>query len=364
MNLGTKGLLEKLHTRAKANPLSIRVAFGANSLLASASTLSELEDVLERLEPYFVVSREPGEVNCGAVHAVADGELYGRVKAFFTTGVEEVTARPGSPKSLHRSYLRRRGASADFFHARESRTAIVCLRGQAVYVVSQDRQAIAKEMRRIIKDNILSRACERSGHAILHGAAAHGDSQGLLIAGREESGKTAVLLKFLLDHGWDFVTACKGFCDLENLRLTGWPEPVPVGYGVLDTFSLRCEGWDYAKREAHRIVLPYRRVFDALGAKTAPGTQLTRLILPRVDLAEPTALAPATALEAERGLLEACLSPRDPDQPHWLGYFDLDEVECDRQLRGKIAQAAGRIRAFRLTIGADFARYDLASRIR
>ena len=210
---------------------------------------------------------------------------------------------------------------------------------RTIRIIHDDLEVLAKETRRIIRDQLFLTIYEAQGGIILHAASLEINGRGVLIAGDSGSGKTTLALDVLATvvgarvMSFDRTLA---FRTHNTLRLTGLAEKTSFFPGTLvrykETASLvkgirnhslwsRSSKFDVRWQEINRL-------FDTPGATVSASVDL--VIFPSYSNGPSRVI---DILDARDHLRGVSLSHGNPiERGAWLGWYQFDEDLGDSTL--------------------------------
>lgn len=333
------------------------VSFQGSAVEVHTNDHEELNDIVNRLTPYFQVNKGENQHTLARVYSIFDTELYNQFIRDFDSVNQKIIGHLGNTINQKREYKYFSYENNDIFQSLKNDTVIITDKdNSAVYVISNDKKKISLELRRVIKDNILSRLAEKNKSAVFHTAIASKDNKGIMIIGDKGAGKTTTLIKLLKDYNMNFVTSDRGYLKLNNNKIfaSGWPEPLNVGYGSLKAFTLgNIINSEIIKKGQEKIVIPYNKIPQVLLNSVVHGTYIDTVLFPKINLDKSTTIEKLQLKDVIRRLQNSCLSPYDKEHPHWLKYVDLDENKYNIFLREFIRIMGKELSCYEINIGFD-----------
>lgn len=202
---------------------------------------------------------------------------------------------------------------------------------KSIFIKNVDEKKLALDVTRIIKDGILQRLLEAAGWKIFHAGFAKYKNEGYLLLGDTGSGKTTLLLG-LCSLGATLVSNDRVFIHSQTGSVLGWPEDISVGSGCISAnTNLRTyfqfnenENMNSSIKKQKLILRNFNTVFSQKPESTAK--TIDHIIVPQLVLYGDIT-APWTNINEKemRNILEkSCLSPYDPEHPHWLEMIQVD----------------------------------------
>lgn len=358
MNNTLDNILELANTN---NFLTKEVSFLNNYVKIHVNDEEELFDVRNRLEPYFQLNATQNFR--GNIYSIYDKSIFSALSKIFASINETIVGHKGNTPQQTRFYKYFKYEGFNLFKSTKNDTIIISDDKSSVYVISDNKKNISIEIRRIVKDNILSRWAEKEGSAILHCACASKNDNGIIIMGEKGSGKTTTLLKLLLQYDAQFVTSDRGYIRINNgkLQLNGWPEPLNIGFGTLSGFSLNTlESHKSVKKGNEKIILPYNNIPELLSPII--DTALVNMILfPSVNLNNKSTINQLSESQVKSRITSQCLSPIDDEHPHWLGYVEFDEQEYEVYKANLIKLMSENLVGYEIVLGNDMTQLNIDS---
>lgn len=220
----------------------------------------------------------------------------------------------------------------------------------------------AMDLVELIRDLVL-KAEENAGAAVLHATAAVRDGQAVLVAGSKGAGKSTVLLELVEHFGYQIMSGDKTIAALadQGLYATGWPDYPHLGYGTIAKYPGLREiagiGADYVPAPEQAFspfgkfaVDPagFRRRFP--GAPRGLRAPIAAIVYPAIGPGDATVLAPAAHDTATvRATLESAF---DGANAFWNHFLDDGRAEQGEAVDRVLAAIAG-LPAFALTGPGD-----------
>lgn len=349
---------------------TISFSYASNNYVRVHSHSKEnLSDSLVRLAPYF--NTEQNSIrntrfqnkfyNIYLLEADNHFVLFNTLQNLFTHDLNKILGHAGNTVEQLRFYSVFKFGAFNLFENQEKNTYFIQF-DNIVILISNDVSFLSLESRRIIKDVILSRDAEANNSLIYHCSCASFSNDGIVIVGEKGSGKTTTLLK-LLSEGGSFVTSDRGYLNVNDFCIRGWPEPLNVSTTVLELFGYPILSNDSVKSNG-KISIPYTNLAKRLKINLSCSSLISTFVFPVVNLTQKTVLRKASEDECRYMLLKNCLTPNDFEHPHWM---DIVSIDCNliyKKLPTLVDSIIKQIPCFILSIGYDFtANYSLVNNL-
>jgi hypothetical protein len=334
-------------------------------------------EALEFLGTHFAVRPRDGD------EVAAEGAEPVALLRISLAGAPSDDAPPAPGPDAEEIYVRR--SASDFFTvpARRERidglelvectrtgTRMAFDRAAAVVRVEVAERG-AMDLVELIRDLVL-KAEENAGAAVLHATAAVRDGRAVLVAGSKGAGKSTVLLELVERFGYRIMSGDKAVAGVgeTGLYVAGWPDYPHLGYGTIAKYPGLKEiagiAADYrpAPEQAFSPLgkfavdpVPFRRRFPS--APRGLRAPVAAIVYPSIGPGDATVLSPAgNDVPTVRAALESAF---DGGDAFWHGFLEDRRADASATLERTLA-ALAEVPAFSLTGPGDLARDPLAER--
>ncbi|MFE0461434.1 hypothetical protein ACFW1A_19515 [Kitasatospora sp. NPDC058965] len=239
--------------------------------------------------------------------------------------------------------------------------------GEVRVAVGADGQLDLVEL---VRDLVL-KAEENTGAAVLHATAAYRDGSVVLVTGAKGAGKSTVLLELVEKFGYQVMSGDKTLLRTgpQGLYATGWPDYPHLGYGTVAKYPGLREiaglAADYRPRPDHAFSPLGKFAVDPVGfrqrfASAPPGVRapVAAVVHPAIGPGERTVLAPAAPDAGE--LLANLESAFEGAHAHWH-HFLPDRRAGHRAAVEAVIGELAKAPAFTLTGPGDLDRDPAAA---
>jgi hypothetical protein len=230
-------------------------------------------------------------------------------------------------------------------------------RSHEVVVYNPDKSQANKEVRRVVRDQLLVRFEESRGGIVIHSSClAYKNGDGILVAGSSGSGKTSFFME-TLKHSDDFFgMTCErtivANCG-DKLIGQGVPEKINIFPGTIQNYDLTHVFPEGAGEEGKwsrpsKIKVPWKRLFASFNAKPPDQEIQIRAILVPMFSNDEQGIEKVDKTNLLELLEPELLTFNDSVRPNWLSWY-WPSFAATRSTLAKLAN----LPAYKVSWGAD-----------
>lgn len=303
------------------------------------------EEVHHRLGYYFKVKNNISSKN--NPNAIVKSSLIsykgqlGKINNVFTNFGEKIVIHGGNNPEENRKGFKLSYGQELFINIQDTSSLIyVNKEKKEINILNFNSENLAKDTRRLIKDNLISRYLEKNNWVIFHGGFVSYQGKGILFTGKSGAGKTTALMNLCSD-GAHFVSNDRVFIRQRSdkgYEVMGWPENINIGLGAaFENSNLRPHipkkfstindknVWNLSQKWSLSLK-KFNEIFQ--NQIQSYCTDLSLIIVPNVSpVTLQNCLIKIDKPQLESLLLKNCLTPTDSEHPHWAEYIFLNEKD-------------------------------------
>ncbi|WP_157954301.1 hypothetical protein [Saccharospirillum mangrovi] len=300
------------------------------------------------LGEYFTVTRDAGLLasDCiciGSVEFYSSEGLYESTLAEYAncSYTEFYMHKPKNTKNEDRIGRISKEDGLTIVDSVTKKSVIVCdYDKKVIKLYNSDLDRGSKEVRRIVRDQLLVPYYESRGAIVMHSSAFCRSESGTLVVGSSGSGKTTVYMEALnRADSYRFLTCERTLIIPEESKLLmkGIPEQINFFPGSFDMYeetrslTKGISQSDFWKR-SYKIKTKWRKVLQCFGAEVASGpVALKKICLPKYMTSD---LQAQEFIKASyRELVDSeVLTFNDTIRPNWLAWYVRDDTRCKRTI--------------------------------